>query len=123
MWCVLRSLKLRVEKMNVHERMKYVSHILFHSDSHSFIRHDRLYMYSQPSKGAHPRWPDTFLRLSCVASARRGGGIGEIRGALERKGSAQEGWVGGEVIPLAFPLLAPATQATLRRTWLVGLRL
>ena len=88
----------------------------------SFIRHDRLYMYNQLSKGAHPRWPDTSLRLACVAGARRGGGIGEIRRALERKGSAQEGW-GREVIPPAFPLLAPATQATLRRTWLVGLRL
>ena len=66
--------------------------------------------------------------LACVEGARRGGGIGEIRRALEHKGSTQEG--GGPPssrspflalrarfspfarIPLAFPLLALATQAS-----------
>ena len=59
--------------------------------------------------------------LACVAGARRGGGIGEIRRALERKGSAHEEAGGGRYyarfsrfarIPLPFPLLVPATQAS-----------
>ena len=34
-------------------------------------------------------------KVACVAGARRGEGIGEIRRGLERKGSAQEGGGGG----------------------------
>ena len=59
--------------------------------------------------------------VTCEASTRRGRGIEEIRRPLERKGS---GWRGGgrypspvprslfARIPLPFPLLPPATQAS-----------
>ena len=45
-------------------------------------------------------------QLACAADTRRGGGIGEIRRALERKGSALEGGGGGDSPTPRAPRLA-----------------
>ena len=69
-------------------------------------------------------WCAEAFSLACVASARRGRGIGDIRRALKPARAARgRGGRGGEGVggrggggdlrfPTPFPILAPATQAT-----------